>query len=140
MPNIVADPRAKDESDHAAAALVNRHEGRFRIERAAARKSNDVTQKTQRAAKRPVLVVDVSIDMPAVCGADDRSSGLMILVRPQTQFDVPIVAGGQLAATRESLHHEQPRMPVESLFHERARDNALLVNQQLRLDPVNAGA
>src|SRR5216683_2665521 len=70
--DIGAHLRAEDESDQRAGAALEDDEGCLRIEGAAPGEAHDVVQKAQRAGKRPVLVVDLGINVSAVGGSNQR--------------------------------------------------------------------
>src|SRR4029077_11349622 len=88
MPDIVADARTEDKANQASGLAIDCHERRFRIEDSATGEAHDVIQEAQRAAEGVVLVVDLRVDMPAICGRDHGGGGLVISFGPGADFDV----------------------------------------------------
>src|SRR5713226_4703475 len=112
------------------------------IEGAASGEAHDIVQETQRAGEGAVLIVDLGIDMAAVGGRDQGSGGLVILLRPGTDFKL----GRKRRQSRwRSLRmladieiHEHAGMAAEALLQKGTRDFSGVVRQQLRLHAMDA--
>src|SRR5579864_1136461 len=82
MSDIAADARAQDQTDDALRFAIECDERSFAIEHSAARKTHDIVEKSQRPAKRVVLIIDERIDMAAIrCGNHGRR-GLVVSLIP----------------------------------------------------------
>src|SRR5438270_7680972 len=87
MTDVVAHPGAQNQTNQASRALVHCYERTFGVECAAAGKAHNIVQKSQRPAKRTILVVDLRIHMSTVSRSDYRGGRLVVLLRPAPDFD-----------------------------------------------------
>ena len=68
--NIGTHLRAQDQPDQRSRAALEHAERRLRIERPAAGETHNIIEEAQGPGQRPVLIVDLGIDMSAIGGGD----------------------------------------------------------------------
>src|SRR5260370_1396375 len=111
--HVLAHAGAQDEPDQSFRLAIQGYVGRLRVEDATSREANDVIEKTQRAAERMVLVIDLSIDVSAVCRSNDSGRGLVVPIRPRTDFNIGMRTNRFRCRLSQRQSHEWARMPVE---------------------------
>lgn len=86
--DIGAHLRTENQANKRPRTALKNYERCLRIKCAAPRKAHNVVQKTQRAAQRAVLIIDVGIDVPAIGGRDESGGGLVVVLGPGSKFEL----------------------------------------------------
>src|ERR1700749_1122093 len=92
MAHFVPDKTRQRDACHGAGSRVESNERGRPEERPAAWKLHDVVDKTPSSRKCPVLIVDLAVDVVAICERNDPGGGFVVIVCPR--LDMVSLEGG----------------------------------------------
>ena len=140
--DVVGDAGAEQQADEGAGAAAFKNPRVAWLKDTAAREADDVVEEAQRAVQRAVLVVDLGVDVALVREVDEVGGGLVVLGQPATKDDVAVgrLRYAQCGVCVQLALHEVAREAAEALVREERGEGAGGVEQELRLDALDAGA
>ena len=142
---VVGYAGAEEHAGEGVGIFVAENPGFVGVEDTAAGEADDVVKETQGAVQRAVLVVDACVDVFEVGLVDQLRGGLVVIGGPGEKLDVRgesggVTVGGESRPWRwKVVLHEETWMQGEARGEEGLVDGSGVVEEELRLDAMNAG-
>jgi len=138
--DIFADAGAENKADEFPGGTAHENTGGRGVEVSATGEADDIVKEAQRAGSGAVLIVDVTVEVSAICRCDEMGGGVEIVFAPGAKLKIGVDGGCSRRDIREQIAaHEETPVNGKPGGNEDVRQLAVRIKKQLRFDAFDAG-